>query len=299
MKPSQKSFTLLELLVVITIIGILASIVVVSMSGSTDSADIAQILSFSHQVHALLGHEAVLDLNFNENTTDTCPNGKDVCDASGYNNNGEISGATYISSPIDGYALSFNGSSDYVDCGNNLDLNAPTEVTAEAWVLFNTTSITMSLISKRASWSTPSGYSLMFDYTTVNGIEMRGRQYNYARANDAGLETGKWYYIVGILNDDGSKNKVYINGIDKTTNISKVETLENNTDNVYIGSRPGLTGFFNGFLDEVRIYAEALSLAEIQKHYAFGLKRLLANQFITQAEYIQRIGEFEQFLVNK
>jgi prepilin-type N-terminal cleavage/methylation domain-containing protein len=50
----QKAFTLLELLVVITIIGILSSIVIVSMSGSTDSANIAKGKAYSQQIHALL-----------------------------------------------------------------------------------------------------------------------------------------------------------------------------------------------------------------------------------------------------
>ena len=54
----NKAFTLLELLVVITIIGILSSIVIVSMSGSADSASIAKGKAYAQQVQALLGHEA-------------------------------------------------------------------------------------------------------------------------------------------------------------------------------------------------------------------------------------------------
>jgi len=167
-------------------------------------------------------------------------------------------------------AMQFNGVDDFVDVGNGTSLNAPTEITIEAWVKFNNITAGQQIVSKRAAWDTPSGYSLIFDYSTVNGIEVRGRQFNYARASDAGLATNVWYHIVGTLSDDWSKNKVYINGTNRTISTSNGETLEDNTDNVYIGSRPGINSFFNGLIDEVRIYNRALSAAEVKFHYSRG-----------------------------
>ena len=55
--------------------------------------------------------------------------------------------------------------------------------------------------------------------------------------------------------------------------------------------------YFFGLIDEARIYTEALPSTEIQKHYVQGLEKLLANQAITQAEYDQRMEEFNQSLV--
>jgi len=43
-----------------------------------------------------------------------------------------------------------------------------------------------------------------------------------------------------------------------------------------IGRGAGMIGennFFKGLIDEVRIYSRALTTAEIQKHYAEGLKK--------------------------
>jgi len=54
--------------------------------------------------------------------------------------------------------------------------------------------------------------------------------------------------------------------------------------------------YFNGLIDEVRIYAEALLSAEIQKHYVQGLNKLLANNAITEEEYNQRMAKTEQLL---
>jgi hypothetical protein len=56
--------------------------------------------------------------------------------------------------------------------------------------------------------------------------------------------------------------------------------------------------YFPGLIDEVRIYSEALPATEIQEHYVQGLNKLLANQVITQAEYDQRMEEFNQYLVS-
>jgi prepilin-type N-terminal cleavage/methylation domain-containing protein len=293
----NRAFTLLELLVVITIIGILSSIVIVSMSGSTDSATIAKGKAYAQQIHALLGSNAVGIWNFDEGAVDTCSATEDVCDTSGYGNHGTFYGDThFVDSDIEGYALSFDGTEDYIDCGNDASLNVPTEITIESWVKFSHVIGTQMIISKRAEWSTPSGYSLIFDYTTVNGIEVRGRVNNYARALNAGLIADTWYHIVGILSDNGLKNKIYINGINQTTNVSTSEPLENNTSNLYLGSRPGLNSFFSGLVDDVRIYSEALPSTEIQKHYVQGLERLLARQAITQVEYDQRMEEFIQIL---
>ena len=127
----NKAFTLLELLVVITIIGILSSIVIVSMSGSTDSATIAKGKAYAQQVHALLGANAVGVWNFDEGEGDT------VYDISGYGNNGTFSGDThFVPSDIGGHALSFDGSGDYIDCGGDMSFNFGDSIdfSIELWI---------------------------------------------------------------------------------------------------------------------------------------------------------------------
>jgi prepilin-type N-terminal cleavage/methylation domain-containing protein len=283
----QKAFTLLELLVVITIIGVLASIVVVSLSGSTSSAEIAQIQPFSHQIHALLGHEAVLNLNFNEGNYGTCPDLSDVCDASGYKNNGTIynNEAVFIPSDIGGFALSFDGLDDYIQITSNASLK-PEIITVSAWIKMIDPSLRRQLFLTK--WF---GYSCETD----SDHEPFFRIYNGGDSPHGDpLVVGKWYHFVGVYDPSGDAeyqgNTLYINGerVGTTPNTNPII----HQDNILtIGKYSG--GYhWGGVIDEVRIYAAALSSAEIRSQYVRGLGKLLAKNLISQKEYFQRMSEF-------
>ena len=287
----KRAFTLLELLVVITIIGVLSSIVVVSMSGSTDSATIAKGKAYAQQVHALLGHEAVLDFNFNENAQDTCPDGKDVCDASGYNNNGTKYGAVYVSSPIDGYALYFDGVDDYINILDSSSLDIAWEITISAWVKPEQCNDHGTVATKNGSYylQVHSDCTVaVYTYWNNNGSQ-GGSAYHYS---NSALPLDDWSYIVFSENTSGVR-KIYING-NLDGNFSAESSIFPRDDPLQIGKQ-GTVRPFKGLIDDVRIYSEALSSVEIQNHYVQGLKKLLAGQVIIQSEYDQKIKEFNQY----
>jgi len=285
----QKAFTLLELLVVITIIGILSSIVIVSMSGSTDSAIIAKSKAYAQQVHALLGANAVGVWNFDEGT------GTTVKDISGYGNNGILQGnAHFVDSEIEGYALSFDGSGDYINCGNNNILNITESITIEAWVKINVYRAWAGIITKGIDTEQ---YTLLMDRYDGNKLQFDG---NYASGQivigTSILSTDIWYHAVAIYSNRNVK--IYLNGLlDKNQNVAW--DLSSGNENMTIGvNPPGTDEYFNGLIDEVRIYSAALPVTEIRKHYVQGLEKLLTNQVITKAEYGQRMEEFNQYLIS-
>ena len=82
------------------------------------------------------------------------------------------------------------------------------------------------------------------------------------------LAAGQWYHIVGTY--DGTSRKLYIDGVLKKA-ITETITLFHDSEPIQIGVQaPGQGGFWNGLIDEVRIYDRALTEDEIQQLYHEG-----------------------------
>ena len=78
-----------------------------------------------------------------------------------------------------------------------------------------------------------------------------------------------WYHVAGVYNAANQTLSIYVNGtLDNGTLSGTVPSSQSNPSvNVNIGRRsPGAFGgfYFNGIIDEVRIYNRALTQAEIQ-----------------------------------
>jgi len=56
---------------------------------------------------------------------------------------------------------------------------------------------------------------------------------------------------------------------------------------------------FAGTIDEIKIYNDGLSSAQIENNYHCGLNKLFVNNKMELVEYSQRMGELEKLTVNK
>jgi hypothetical protein len=210
-------------------------------------------------------------------------NGADVTDKvydrSGQGNNGYfIGGATSSAKTIGkvGQALGLNGTSGYVGVPDSNSLTPSTaNLTVSSWV--NLTTIPASgapgIVSKRISAGVGDEYNLFYwiggtngtgFYARING-DQTGGTYAYYTITPP---IGTWIHITTVYN--GASIKLYYNGQPAGTNGTKTGTITNSTGLLNIGALQPGSGFFNGKIDEVRIYNRALSAAEVGQLYNLG-----------------------------
>jgi hypothetical protein len=177
-------------------------------------------------------------------------------------NNGTIYGATWTTGKLAG-ALSFNGTSNYVNCGSgasNYD-----NITVSAWMQTSTNGV---LVSNRYN---SGGYGTWYTLSSSNieiGDNSQGG-YKSLTFNTPTLD-GLWHHIV--YTKDGVNHAIYVDGsldqgFNSNADISWSQPL-------YIGKRWNKTsgiGWFAGIIDDVRIYNRALTADEVASLYQQGL----------------------------
>ena len=85
------------------------------------------------------------------------------------------------------------------------------------------------------------------------------------------VSTGTWHHVTVFRRLSDNKIRGYIDGRYQD---GGVQTFIGNfppTTNLFFGKGGG--GYFDGLLDEVRIYKKSLTVRQIQEHYAEGLKK--------------------------
>jgi len=211
---------------------------------------------------------ATLVMPFETNSTTT------VVDYSGFDNNGTVNGAFWTSEGRIGGCYSFNGSTYIViPDATSLDGNGSwTEITIELWFYLSTDQTGTKLIAKM---STPNeakrSYQIGFQSSGAanrlyGAVIIDGNSYKEVSYNTP-LTVGTWY-LVTLTYKSGDGLKLYLNG----TLVAEITGLTGNIQaspgkDLYIGCRYGSEGFFNGKIDEIRIYPKALNTSQIQQHY--------------------------------
>ena len=183
-------------------------------------------------------------------------------DSSSLGDNGTIYGASWTNDCISNYCLNFDGKDDRVNVPHSPSLNFNGDFTLEAWVkpLGHWTGGFPGVIAKYY----PTGYLLGIDNSTKKWtFLLKNESSSWVTVySDSEVEFNKWIHLA-VVKENG-KIKMYING----TLQSKTATFDyslNPSNRFEIGTWDNLR-FFNGSIDEVRVYQRALSEEEIKNH---------------------------------
>jgi prepilin-type N-terminal cleavage/methylation domain-containing protein len=289
----NKSFTLIEILVVIVVIGVLSALILVGISSISSSANIAKGQAFSNSLRNSLLMNLISEWKFDEGGTS-----QTIADAWRSNNltlgptvGVEASDPTWTTSGcISKNCLSFDGNDDYVFASDNDTLDVSDALTIEIWIKTRQayTDKWREIIGK----SNYSDWGIFAEWSAQGGnprfeIDNGGSRYTVAGPSFSTM-IDRWTYLAGTYTKNEGILKIYVNGAHYNSNsIGAGKTIDTNTEVLQIG---GYTNaIFNGYIDEAKVYNEIIPAFKIKDNYYSGLNKLLANNGIDIAEYNQRL----------
>lgn len=199
-------------------------------------------------------------------------------DATPYKNNGTIGGDPQFDVPTHANGgsnyLKFDGDQDSVKINNAVQLISD-YTTVAFWIQVNDINIAdaesyiLDFGHWNERWKISLPQHLRIVWTTNSNTTQFPNLISDMDSKDGNeLVKGFWWYVVMV--HDGVNDQIYING--ELVNSKPAPGKLNTTDNIFcMGSNPVEGGqYFNGGLDEVKIYNKALTAEEISKLYETG-----------------------------
>lgn len=197
--------------------------------------------------------------------------GTTLVDDSSFQNDGSLNNSTLSTNSISSHlnrTLNFDGVDDSVTIPYILDYEIDS-ISVSAWVYHDVTGVVDQVLSKDNS-----GSSRVWQFRITSSDEVSFIVFDEGGANSSVTSTNTisqstWRHIVGTW--DGTTIKVYIDGLFDNSSAFAGKLNKNETGEAYIGqSENGSPGYFDGRIDDARIYNKALSASEIQALFSQG-----------------------------
>jgi hypothetical protein len=156
-------------------------------------------------------------------------------------------------------AIKLDGSNDYVLVGNQTAIQTFNTLTISGWIKADTFATgDLNVIYYKDT----SGF-----YFGVNDNKLRFRSSDLTSdltETTTNLSTGVWTHVAATY--DGATVKLYVNGREEVSEAA-TGTISENTINATIGAFGTSSNFFDGTIDELKLYDSALTAQQIQLDY--------------------------------
>ncbi|MCH7573898.1 MAG: fibronectin type III domain-containing protein [Candidatus Marinimicrobia bacterium] len=210
-------------------------------------------------------------------------------DESANSNDGTVTGATLTA---DRYgdassAYGFDGVDDYVEISDSETLN-PNQIALETWFKTDLLGNRQTIITKDFTDGSEPFYQYHLEIRTTGTLYFSLSIDGTRRFIDEAfsITTGRWYHAVGTY--DGNTIRLYLNGEEFSTPTVISGTLDSYSTNLLIGKNLHQGLYFDGTIDDIRIYNRALTATEIRTLYLEGPPAAPTN--LTASAGNQQIG---------
>lgn len=203
-------------------------------------------------------------------------------DFSGRNFHGTPTGGiTYPPGRVDGLAATFNGSNGTISIPASVDTN----FSIACWVKTTATGggnqwyNGMGLVDAEVA-----GVAADFGLALVGNKAAFGvGKTDVTITSTSAINDGAWHHLTATLDTSSGAMKLYVDGVLQTSSTGPAGA-RTAPAKFSLGSIAGTTGFFNGSLDEVRVYNTLLSQSEITRLAGVGQTMVASYAFDTHAQ---------------
>jgi hypothetical protein len=183
-------------------------------------------------------------------------------DVSGQGNIGTLTLMSANSAPVIGkigQALNFNGTSNYIDAGNASGLQLST-TTISVWIKTkDATGGYLGVVVKQLAYSI---------FVKNNNLVVHDWTASQDRDSGVAVNDGRWHFLVcSYGNGITGGTLCYVDG---SLVMTTTDTFNDQSNTVQIGYANFGQQYFNGIIDDARIYNRILSATEIANLYKLG-----------------------------
>ena len=255
----NRGFTLVELLVVISVIGLLSSVILVALNNARQKGTVASAVEFADNVYHKLGVNTLLSMNFNNGSGE--PN--------------DQTGNFVLWSGHTANDMTYNSSSPFSDGGDSLSVDSTLNLPMVGNVnLPDQSGLTVSIFANTLSTDNNTAPYYLYYIPVSTSIGNSGLTAYYNGGNNnivcgfylkiesiyaPSFNDGNWHNVTCSYDVSTSNIMLYIDGVlGSPASVSPTPTITGVKQVIYVGAGPGGVSPFSGLIDNFQIFSGSI-----------------------------------------